>query len=373
MRGLFVEPFYGGSHRTFLDGLIAHADHEIVPLTLPEGEWRRRMRRGAQELSARATELEGEFDYLVATDMLDLPAFLALTRRRFASLPVMLYMHENQFTYPRIRGTKLNSWFGQINYLSACVADDVVFNSEYHRGAFLAALETLASQPNNWLMPESLRAIEAKSRVLAVGVDLRSLDEHQPGRRVPSARKVVLWNHRWEFDKAPETFARVMLRLADERVPFDLAIAGEPGDNPSPALASLRDELPERVTHFGFLPSRAEYARLLWESDIVVSTSRHEFFGVSTVEALYCGCFPVVPASQNYPSLVPFELHASCLWRDERECQELVRSALLGGTRGHQRLREHAGTYDWKRVAAAWNGALRELAERRQATGLQSR
>ncbi len=98
MRGLFVEPFYGGSHRTFLDGLIAHAGHEIVPLTLPEGEWRRRMRRGAQELAAMAGEVPGDFDYLVATDMLDLPAFLALTRPRFSATPILLYMHENQFT-----------------------------------------------------------------------------------------------------------------------------------------------------------------------------------------------------------------------------------------------------------------------------------
>src|SRR6185312_1232756 len=51
-RGLFIEPFYGGSHRAFLDGLIEHSRHEIVPLTLPEGEWRRRMRRGAQELAS---------------------------------------------------------------------------------------------------------------------------------------------------------------------------------------------------------------------------------------------------------------------------------------------------------------------------------
>ncbi|MGH2632279.1 MAG: tRNA-queuosine alpha-mannosyltransferase domain-containing protein, partial [Tepidiformaceae bacterium] len=98
MRGLFIEPFYGGSHRAFLDGLVRHSAHEFRLLTLPEGEWRRRMRRGAQELAAAAHELPGEFDFIVATDMLDVPAFLALTRPRFSGLPLMLYLHENQFT-----------------------------------------------------------------------------------------------------------------------------------------------------------------------------------------------------------------------------------------------------------------------------------
>ncbi|MCC7088998.1 MAG: DUF3524 domain-containing protein, partial [Dehalococcoidia bacterium] len=139
-RGLFVEPFYGGSHRAFLDGLVAHGGHELELLTLPEGEWRRRMRRGAQELAARADEVHESFDFLVVSDMLDLPVFLALTRPRFERVPVLAYFHENQFTYPRLRGTKFNSWFGQVNYLTALAADVVAFNSEFHREDFLGAL-----------------------------------------------------------------------------------------------------------------------------------------------------------------------------------------------------------------------------------------
>src|SRR6185295_10633693 len=195
-------------------------------------------RRGAQELAAAASSVTGDFDFLVATDMLDLPSFLALTRPRFSSLPVLLYMHENQFTYPRLRGTKLNSWFGQINYLSACAADAVAFNSEYHRQYFLGALRTLATQPNNWLLPEAIDALERKSFALPVGVELAWLDEHRLGRD-PGEPPLILWNHRWEFDKAPDMFARVVLHLAADGVPFRLALAGDPGPNPHPALARL--------------------------------------------------------------------------------------------------------------------------------------
>ena len=168
-RGLFVESFYGGSHRAFADGLVAHGGHALELLTLPGRAWRRRMRLGAQVLAERAKLLPEAFDFLLVTDMLDLPTFLALTRPRFAETPVLLFMHENQLTYPRLRGTRLNSWFGQINYLSALSADRVAFNSDYHRNDFVTALKRLSQQRNNWLEPAAIEAIRTKSTVLPVG------------------------------------------------------------------------------------------------------------------------------------------------------------------------------------------------------------
>jgi glycosyltransferase involved in cell wall biosynthesis len=359
-RGLFVEPFYGGSHRAFLDGLVRHSRHEFALLTLPEGEWRRRMRRGAQELAAASSTLSGDFDFLVATDMLDLPAFLALSRPRFSSLPLLLYMHENQFTYPRLRGTKLNSWFGQVNYLAACVADGVAFNSDYHRVDFLGALRTLATQPNNWLIPESIDAIEAKSFVLPIGVELAWLDEHRADPD-PGEPPLVLWNHRWEFDKAPEMFARVVERLADS-VRFRLALAGDPGPNPHPALVQLGESLADRVVHTGYLASAADYARLLWRSDIIVSTTRHEFFGVGMVEALYAGCVPVAPNRFNYPALVPPELRATCLFETEAEFESKLRALLTGPLPDTTSLRASATRFAWPNVTPVWDAALDRLA-----------
>ena len=356
MRVLFVEPFYGGSHKAFADGLAEHSRHEIELLTLPEGEWRRRMRRGAQELAAQAVEVTGDFDLVIATDMLDVPTFLALTRPRFARTPVLYYLHENQFTYPRIRGTKLNSWFGQINYLSALAADSVAFNSEYHRRDFFGALRTLATQPNNWLVESSITSIEGKSQVLPVGVDLAGLDEYRvtPGMSGPP---LILWNHRWEFDKSPEMFARVIERLAADGCDFRLAIVGEAGFNPSPALPLLAESMPARIVQFGYAPSRARYAELLWESDIVVSTTRHEFFGVGMVEALYCGCVPCAPDSFTYPDLVPVELHGACLFENEAEFEAKLR-ALLANRPDPSSLRASADRFDWGVVARQWDAAV---------------
>ncbi len=372
MRILFVEPFYGGSHRAFADGLAAHSEHDFVLLTLPGGEWRRRMRRGSQELAAMAVELDGEFDAIVATDMLDLPAFLALTRPRFANTPVLLYFHENQFTYPRIRGTKLNSWFGGINYLSARAANAVAFNSEFHRQDFLGALRTLTRQPNNWLVEAAIEEIAAKSMVLPVGLEFGWIDEVEAPGRNPDEPPLVVWNSRWEFDKSPDMFARTMRWLGAEGVPFRLAVCGDPGVNPHPALVGLKEELGERVVHHGFAESREEYATLLRAGDVVVSTSRHEFFGIGMVEAMYAGCVPVAPRGLNYPYLVPKELHDVCLFESEAEFRELLRARLVGRrpTDGERAtLREAARRYDWAVVGPEWDEQLRLLARCSFATG----
>jgi len=366
-RGLFVEPFYGGSHRAFLDGLVRHGGHELELLTLPEGEWRRRMRRGAQELAQRVLALQGPFEFLVVSDMLDLPAFLALTRPRFERTPILAYFHENQMTYPRLRGTKFNSWFGQINYMTALAADVVAFNSAFHRDDFLGALRVLLNQPNNWLTEGGVAEVGRKSFVLPVGVDLGWIEALE-APRAESLPRVILWNHRWEFDKAPDLFVRALRTLRARDVPFRLVVAGEPGDNPSAAITGLPAEFGECILHFGYAASQEEYGRLLWRSDIVVSTTRHEFFGVGMVEAMAAGCVPCAPRRYNYPALIPGELHAAALWDDEAGLVETLARLLTGPLPERAALRMAARRYGWPAVAPQWQRVLTSLSHRETAT-----
>ena len=354
---LLIEPFYAGSHRAFADGLAAHSEHEWTLLTLPGGEWRKRMRRGAIELAEQFRDTGGTFDVVVATDMLDLPLFLALTRPRLMDVPLLYYLHENQLTYPRLQGTKLNSWFGQVNYASALAADAVAFNSEFHRREFLGALRTLEGQPTNWLAPQTVERIAAKSQVLPVGVDLRRFDTTRIER---DRRPLLLWNHRWEFDKAPAMFARAVLDLADRWDGFNVAVVGDAGDNPEPSLSRLREGLGDRLVQLGRLDRWEEYARLLWRARVAVSTARQEFFGISMVEAMYCETVPVAPARLNYPALVPAEQHEACLFEDESELVELLHNALAGSI-DPAPFRRAAAEWDWGRVAPQWDDAIARL------------
>jgi hypothetical protein len=44
---LFLEPFYGGSHKVFADGLIHHSRHAAHLFQLPARFWKWRMRGAA--------------------------------------------------------------------------------------------------------------------------------------------------------------------------------------------------------------------------------------------------------------------------------------------------------------------------------------
>lgn len=361
-RILFIEPFYGGSHRAFADGLRTHSRHDIALLTLPEGEWRRRMRRGAIELAEKSRSLDGTFDALVATDMLDIPLLLALTRPRFDGVPVLYFLHENQFTYPRLKGTKLNSWYGQVNYVSALAADAVAFNSVFHREDFLCALETLSRQPTAWLAEGTVERIAAVSQVLPVGLDLARFDEYRT--ETQSDPPIILWNHRWEFDKSPAMFIRAIRALDAAGVRFQLALAGEPGPNPYPGMLELEEELGDRVVQFGHVKTFAEYARLLWRAKVAVSTARQEFFGISMIEAIVCDCIPIAPKALNYPAIVEPSAHDRCLFEHEEDLVRKLEAALdakpPAGLAGHVR------RWDWPAVAPQWDAALDALADRRR-------
>ncbi|MGQ9548036.1 MAG: tRNA-queuosine alpha-mannosyltransferase domain-containing protein, partial [Roseiflexus sp.] len=131
MHILWLDAFHGGSHAAVSQGFARHSRHTVTLLTLsPAGGWRWRM-RGAAITFAREVHRRSllHVDLIVATDMLDVATFLGLTRDRLANVPVALYMHENQLTYPLPPGRVRDLAFPWINYTSALAADAIFFNS----------------------------------------------------------------------------------------------------------------------------------------------------------------------------------------------------------------------------------------------------
>ena len=347
MNVLFLEPWYGGSHRRFADGLAAHSRHDVRCVTMAARSWKWRMQGGAVTLAEKAREMADGAeawapDLVVATDMVNLPAFLALTRDRFARVPVLLYLHENQLTYPLredAAAAPRDLTYAFVNVLSMLAADRVVFNSRYHHDEFFGALPDLLRRFPDYTHVGHLPGLLAKSSVLHLGVDLAALDAARPAAEARRAREpgppVVLWNHRWEYDKDPEAFFRVVNRLDDAGARFRLILAGETFAETPPAFEAGFRRYADRVLHYGYAESIEDYAALLWRSDIVVSTSRHEFFGLSMLEAIHCGCHPLLPDRLTYPELVPESLHrpllhAPVLYDDEADLFATLRRLLDG-------------------------------------------
>ena len=265
-----MNPYHTGSHRAWAEGFAAHSRHRVRILAMQGYFWKWRMQGGALELAEQAKALlaAGERpDLLLATSMTHLPAFFALTRRALADTPAVLYMHENQLTYPPPPGTKRDLTYGAIQHLSMLAADRVCFNSDYHLRAWFDEAPRLLKHFPDYAHLETVAATRAKSQVLPVGCDLRRFDVY-PSRQVNKAEgkpPLILWNQRWEYDKAPEVMLRALYTLADEGLRFRVALAGENFRMQPAEFAEARERLGDRLIHYGYAESEAAYGALLWE------------------------------------------------------------------------------------------------------------
>ncbi|MGM0738515.1 MAG: tRNA-queuosine alpha-mannosyltransferase domain-containing protein [Bacteroidota bacterium] len=315
MNILLVEPFLGGSHHAFIDGLKAHSRHQIFTVTMKGSHWKWRMSGGAVTLADKTRGIPEQIDLVFASSMTNLPAFIALTNPRFAHVPTVLYMHENQLTQPVPADEERDTTYCYINYLSVLSADYVFFNSKFHKESFLEALPGLLARFPDYQQSESIGIIAAKSDLLYPGLDLRVFDEavrHRRNRR-PNERPVILWNQRWSFDKDPEKFFRVIDKLDDAECTFDLILAGDHQHDKAEHFEQAWKRYGSRILHYGFVENTEQYSRLLQMGDFVLSTSQHEFFCTAIMEAVYCGCHPMLPRDLTYPELMPRALHEPLL------------------------------------------------------------
>lgn len=369
MKIALIEPFFGGSHRQWAEGLVRNSRHEIELFTLPGRHWKWRMHGAAVTLAGRFLETSRQADLILASDMLDLGLFLALTRSRSASTPVALYFHENQLTYPwspqdRDVQNARDHHYAFINYSSALLADRVFFNSRYHRESFCNALPGFLKSfppPNN---KEGIEIIEKKSRVLPLGMDLKKFDPVKEEKRERPKRGVILWNHRWEYDKAPESFFRVLKMLKERGVAFHLIVLGSRSEKYPPVFDEARHFFQEELLHFGYAESFEEYARWLCLSDILPVTSIQDFFGGSVVEAMYCNVKPLLPLRLAYPGHVPESLHASFFYPedDERELANRLQQRLFSiPLLRKQKTEQFVARYDWQSLTGQYDRALTEV------------
>lgn len=317
-------------------------------------------------------------DLIVATDMLDLSTFLALTREKTAGIPAILYAHENQWTYPlpedpetgpmRRQGGKPDRQLAWINIRSMFAADIVAFNSSFHREEFLSSLPAFFRHYPDETDPSWTQRIEAKSRVLPLGIDLGRLDDEvfaAPKVRSQDRVPLVLWNHRWEYDKDPQTFFAAVDHALSQGAEFRLAVCGANVRHEAPEFDAARARHEDRIAHWGYADADT-YRRLLWESDVVVSTARHEFFGISVCEALYCRTMPVLPRSLAYPELIPETLRGRVLYDAVPNADEKILKA-------GRALAAAVGFVANERSEAQGHGARSQVAQRQgaQSHGLQ--
>ena len=368
MNILLLEPYFTGSHAAWAAGLKKYSRHRVTILSLKGAYWKWRMHGGAVTLAHAFMKSDETPDLILAGDMLDLTTFLALTRSRTHPIPVALYFHENQLSYPwspddRDIAAKRDRHYGFINYVSALAADRCYFNSAFHMDSFLTELRPFLKHFPDSNELHTIAQINEKSRVLPLGLDLRRFDRAEP---FPGDEHgpLILWNHRWEYDKNPGAFFRLMFRLEKAGRPFRLALLGENFSRRPEIFEEARGRLGGRIVQYGYAESFSEYARWLQTADLLPVTSRHDFFGISVAEAAYCGVRPILPRRLSYPEIFPVSSFGSLYYSDEEALfQQTVLLLRQGADRGEtDRLRDRVSQYDWQRMIVRYDDELADLA-----------
>ena len=361
MNILLLEPYYTGSHKAWADGLKKHSPHNIKILSMPGNFWKWRMHGGAITLSEKFNKLDFCPDLILATDMLNLASFLALTKRKTVNIPTAIYFHENQLTYPwspidRDVKNKRDHHYSFINYISAYNADKVFFNSAYHKDIFLKALRPFLKIFPDKQCLKTVALIEAKSEVLYLGVDLSKLS-HRKQKNIKNKTPLLLWNHRWEHDKNPEDFINALIVLKNKKIKFNVAFLGERFNKIPDVFLKAKRYLKDNIVHFGYIEDPSEYFDWLLKSDIIPVTSHHDFFGVSIVQAIAAGCIPLLPKRLSYPELVSIKKYPDNFYSNQKDFVVKLSEMILH-PQNYTAPKEAVAKFDWPNIISEYNEKL---------------
>lgn len=322
-KALLLSAYDAQSHRHWHQMLSNHiTDFDWTVIALPAHHFFWRVRSNGLSFALDHREcLSSGYDVLIATSMVDLATLRGLVPE-LASVPALVYFHENQFDYPqreavsehRIINVQLSS------IVTAFCANRVLFNSEYNRRSFLSGARQFIKRMPDGLSSTIACDIEKKSVVLPVPIHAdittprRDCHSKFSGRYKKDNNCVdLVWAHRWEFDKQPDVFFNALEKLyampeyVASSVSVRLHVMGQSFRQVPDCFQWARERGIHNVKTWGF-QSRADYYQVLAKSEITVSTALHDFQGLSMIEAIHQGCIPVAPNRVAYPEYIPAEL-----------------------------------------------------------------
>ena len=317
---LYVEPFYSGSHKQWIDAYKKYSNHDIHILDLPGKKWKWRMHGGAITLAEKFNNLNKKFDLIICSDMLNLPVFKSLCNKNLLPDKIILYFHENQLSYPwspldKDVKLKRDLHYHYINYTSSLVSDYNFFNSSYHLQSYIEAVKKYLNKMPDFRNRNTVNEILDKSDVLSIGCDL--VEFKKIDKKVDSP--IILWNHRWEYDKNPDLFFKILIELYNDNVEFSLIVLGEKNKEYPEIFDQAIKKLKDRIIHFGYCDSYSEYMKYLRLSNILPVTSIQDFFGISIVEAVSCGNIPILPNRLSYPEILDFNKNENLFYESDKD------------------------------------------------------
>jgi len=359
-RVLILEPYYGGSHRYFLEGLQAHVTAEYTIFTMPARKWKMRMQLSALWCIEKIKGLplcERRFDVVLCSSFVDVAVLRALLARikgwsnaaRFCT-----YFHENQLLYPERQADAKSFQFAAINFHSALASDRIAFNSSYNSETFFSGCRKYLQTASEMGLLGTIEELRDRSCILFPGIDFAPIDRQ---KKAPDlGPPVIVWNHRWEHDKNPDRFFQALTDISSSGIDFRLILLGKTFPNSPKCFADAKNVFQERVIHYGYAASYMDYVSLLCRGDVVVSTALHEFFGIAIIEAVRAGCFPLLPARLAYPELFT----TGYLYKESELSEKLAKAVMHGSRLSTETAHAITQRFSWQNLAPRYSQWLLE-------------
>nr|CAH0110332.1 unnamed protein product [Daphnia galeata] len=272
-RILFIEPFFGGSHKQLLDTLISGMDFQDIGyelFTLPGKKWHWRARTSALYF-AEVIPREHVFEVLFASSVLNLAELIAL-RPDLMTCKKILYFHENQLIYPVRKQQERDFQYGYNQIISRSQTKKLGRINQAKEQSFIfsylnSSIPSSKGNRREYNSSYSMASPMVIDALIAKGCNFRLS---------------VLGE---QFQQVPSIFDEKRLQYQDIEKEGRKTI---------------------EVLDWGWV-NRDRYVDLLSSAHVVVSTADHE------IEAAILGCFPMCPLRLSYPEIFP----AECLYRTE--------------------------------------------------------
>lgn len=352
MNILYIEPFYAGSHKQWIESYQKYSHHDIDIIGLPGVNWKWRMHGGAVTLANQLNTYKKHIDLIICSDFLNLPVFKSLIQKEFKNIPIIVYFHENQISYPwspidRDPPQKRDLHYYYINYTSSLCSKWNLFNSSYHMDSYIKGLKSYLKMMPDHMNIESIKDVEEKSSVLYIGCDLIKLDSIKTNI---ANKALILWNHRWEFDKNPESFFNTLFKLKENDIDFNLAVLGESFEIYPDIFDIAKEKLKEHIVQWGYCKSGEEYKKWLQKADIVPITSIQEFFGISAVEAAHSKIYPILPNRLSYPEIFNITKRPDIFYDNDDQLYDKLKNSIINIDKTRESAKEiskELKRFDW--------------------------
>nr|XP_055071772.1 glycosyltransferase-like domain-containing protein 1 isoform X2 [Misgurnus anguillicaudatus] len=303
MSVLLLEAFNGGSHKQLLD-LLQEGVEDCVSFTLPAKKWHWRARTSAlyfMQTVPASSSYSLVADVVVFNSSFNMESFLSSISTFMKTMPDHRPKDLDRLIRPKCHVLHFPIRFPEVTrFLPAHKCLRHLGRQDIHNPAVQhtdhTSVASFSDITKDTESPEGKVHEEGPQTVSVVSGD----DDRDKLRPLH-----IVWPHRWEHDKDPQLFFQTLLKLKERQLSFEVSVLGETFTDVPDIFAEAKEQLVDHIQYWGFMPSKEDYLKVLCQADVVVSTAKHEFFGVAMLEAVHCGCYPLCPNALVYPEIFP--------------------------------------------------------------------